>query len=117
VSGESQSGLEARMQKLSVVISVIGLGLMVFGFADMLIHGASFAMPGMAALSPKAIGQGGRISLSLASMSAGIVILSLLPVLRVLLALSLYVQKRQVLNLLVAFLVFIELLVSAGSGG
>jgi uncharacterized membrane protein len=50
-------------------------------------------------------------------MSAGIVVLSLLPVLRVLLALSLYVQKRQLLNLLAAFLVFIELLVSAGSGG
>jgi len=114
---ETNSDLEARMQKISLVTSLLGLGLMVFGFVDLLIHGASLSMPGMAALSPLTIGPGTRISLSLALMSAGIVVLALLPILRVLLALSLYVRSRQMLNVLVALIVFVELLVSVRAGG
>lgn len=114
---ETQTGLEAKMQKISLVTSLLGLGLMVFGFVDLLIHGASLSMPGIAALSPLMIKSGTRISPSLLMMSAGIVVLALLPILRVLLALSLYLRDRQVLNVVVALLVFIELLLSVRTGG
>jgi uncharacterized membrane protein len=114
---ESQSDLEAKMQKISLVTSLLGLGLMVFGFADVFLHGASLSVPGVTALSPLLVKSGTRIPLSLLTMSAGIVVLALLPILRVLLALSLYLRNRQVLNVLVALLVFIELLVSARTGG
>jgi uncharacterized membrane protein len=114
---EPQSGLEAKMQKISLVTSLVGLGLMVFGFADVILHGASLSMPGMAAMSPQLIESGARISPGLLAMSAGIVVLALLPILRVLLALSLYLRKRQALNVMVALLVFIELLVSVRTGG
>ena len=114
---ESRSDLEARMQKISLVTSLLGLGLMVFGFVDVLIHGVSLSIPGMVALSPLMIKSGGRIPLGLATMSAGIVVLALLPILRVLLALSLYLRNRQVLNVVVALLVFIELLLSVRTGG
>lgn len=117
VMEDSSSGQETSMQKLSQVTSLIGLGLMVFGFVDVVIHGASLSLPGMAALSPPMIRSGRQISLSLAAMSAGIVILSLLPILRVLLALSQYLRKGQLLNMVVAFIVFIELLISARTGG
>jgi uncharacterized membrane protein len=50
-------------------------------------------------------------------MSAGIVVLALLPMLRVLLALSIYLRNRQVLNVVVALLVFVELLMSVRTGG
>ncbi len=114
---ESQSDLEAKMQKISLVISLLGLGLMMFGFVDLLIHRGSLSIPGMIALSPQTIRQGTRIPLGLATMSAGIVTLALLPILRVLLALSLYLRNRQVLNVVVALLVFIELLASVRTGG
>jgi uncharacterized membrane protein len=114
---ESQSDLETRMQKISLTTSLLALGLMVFGFVDLLAHGTSLSIPGMTALSPLVIGSTTKIPLSLATMSAGIVILALLPILRVLLALSVYVRSRQVLNVAVALMVFIELLVSVRSGG
>lgn len=113
---ETQSHLESMMQKISLVTSLLGLGLMVFGFSDWLIHGGSLSMPGVAALSPMMVKPGTRLSLGLGTMSAGIVVLALLPIVRVLLALSLYCRSRQVLNLVVALLVFIELLVSARTG-
>ena len=114
---EPYSDLEARMQKISLVTSLVGVGLMVFGFADLITHGASLSIPGMTALSPQMIETGARISLSLLAMSAGIVVLALLPILRVLLALALYLRARQVLNVLVAVIVFVELLVSLRTGG
>jgi uncharacterized membrane protein len=114
---ETRSDLEARMQKISLVTSLLGLGLMAFGFADFFLHGASLFLPGVTALSVLLIKSGAQISLSLLAMSAGIVILALLPILRVLLALSLYLRNRQALNVVVALLVFIELLVSARTGG
>jgi len=113
---EPENDLETKMRTISLVVSLLGLGLMVFGFVDVLLHGASLSLPGMAALTPLTLKTGTQIPLGLAAMSAGIVLLSLLPILRVLLALSLYMQSRQVLNIVVALLVFIELLVSARIG-
>lgn len=112
-----EKDLEATMQKISLVTSLLGLGFMVFGFVDMLAHGTSLAIPGVAALSPQILKSGTEIPLSLLAMSAGIVVLALLPILRVLLALSLYLRNRQVLNVVVAFVVFIELLASVRTGG
>jgi uncharacterized membrane protein len=114
---EPQSDLEARMQKISLVTSLLGLGLMVFGFVDMLFHGTSLSIPGITALSPLMIRSATRIPLGLVAMSAGIVVLALLPILRVLLALSVYLRNGQVLNVVVALLVFIELLASVRAGG
>jgi uncharacterized membrane protein len=114
---EREWDLEAIMQKVSLVISLLGLGLMAFGFVDMLVHGTSLSIPGIAAPSPLAFKSGAGIPPSLLAMSAGIVVLAVLPIVRVLLAMSLYLRNRQVLNVVVALLVVIELLVSARAGG
>ena len=114
---DAHNDLEARMQRISAVTSLLGLGLMVFGFAVLLVQGASLSVPGVTALSPLLIRSGTRIPLSLATMSAGIVVLALLPILRVLLALALYLSERQIWNVLAALAVFIELLLSARLGG
>jgi uncharacterized membrane protein len=114
---EPYPDLEATMQRISLVTSVLGLALMVFGFLDMLSLGTSLSIPGTTALSLPVIKSGTRIPLSLLTMSAGILVLVLLPILRVLLALSLYVRNRQVLNAVVALFVFVELVVSVRTGG
>ena len=115
--GEPQIDLEATMRKISLVTSLLGLGLMVFGFVGFFVQGDPLSIPGLSALSPLLIKSGTRISVSLVTMSAGIVILALLPMLRVLLALSIYLRSRQVLNVVVALLVFVELLMSVRTGG
>lgn len=114
---EPSNDLESRMQKISLMTSLLGLGLMILGFVDLLVHRTSLSIPGMIALSPQMIISGPRIPLSLLTMSAGIIVLALLPILRVLLALSLFVRTRQVLNVMVALLVFVELVASVRTGG
>ena len=114
---ETPSDLQTGMQKVSLVTSLLSLGLMMYGFVDVLIHRVSLSLPGMMALSPALIKSGTQVPPGLAMMSAGIALLALLPILRVLLALSLYLRHRQLLNLVVALLVFIELVVSARIGG
>jgi uncharacterized membrane protein len=112
-----QSNIDAKMQKISLGTSLLGLGLMVFGFVDLLVHGTALSIPGMAALSPQMIYSGAQISPSLLAMTAGIAVLALIPLLRVLLALGVYLWNRQVLNVVVALIVFIELVVSIRTGG
>jgi uncharacterized membrane protein len=114
---DSQSNLKARMQKISLVTSIVGLGLMAFGLVDVLLRGTSPSIPGMVALSSVMLQAGAQIPLGLAAMSAGIVVLALLPILRVLLAQSQYLHNHQLLNVVVALLVFVELLVSVRTGG
>ena len=50
-------------------------------------------------------------------MSAGIVLLALLPTARVLLALALYARQRSVLDALAGLVVLLELLTSMRAGG
>jgi uncharacterized membrane protein len=109
--------LEATMQRVSLIVSVVGLGLMVAGFVDKLIIGASFSVPGGSVLPLLRLSQPLQVPASLVAMSAGIVLLALLPAIRVLLALWLYLRRHSVLNTLVALIVFVELLLSMRAGG
>jgi hypothetical protein len=79
--------LDATMQKLSLVVSLLALSLMIGGFATKLADHITLAPPGISAL-PLAIllhPTPGKFSLEV--MSAGIVLLTLLPIARVILAL------------------------------
>jgi uncharacterized membrane protein len=112
-----QSNMEAKMQKISMGASLLGLGLMVFGFIYLVVQGHPLSIPGVAALSPQVIRTGAQISPSLLAMTAGIGVLALIPILRVLLALLIYLRNHQLLNVVVALVVFIELIVSIRMGG
>lgn len=116
-NNQTSSDLEIAMQWVSLVISMVGLGLMVAGFIDMLIVGASFSVPGGSVLALPRLTHPSQVPVSLAVMSAGIVLLALLPALRVLLALWLYLRRHNILNALVALIVFLELLLSMRAGG
>ncbi|MGE0826190.1 MAG: DUF1634 domain-containing protein [Candidatus Binatia bacterium] len=105
------------MQKVSMLVSVIALGLMVVGFLDLVVSGTSVTIPGGSVLSLPALAHPGQAPISLVAMSAGIILLALLPSVRVVLALRLYLRRRDVLNALVALVVLLELLLSMGAGG
>jgi hypothetical protein len=104
------------MRRVSLIVSLIGLGLMLAGFLDMLISGASLSIPGGSVLPLPRFAHPSQVPMSLAAMSAGIVLLALLPSLRVLLALWLYLRRHSILNSLVALIVFVELLLSMRAG-
>jgi uncharacterized membrane protein len=114
---EAPDGLEERMQKVSLGVSLAGVGLMVAGFVDMLINKASSSIPGGSVLPLPMFIHLSRVPVSLVAMSAGIVLLAMLPALRVLLALWLYLRHREMLNFLAALIVFLELLLSIRVGG
>ena len=109
--------LEATMQRVSLIVSVVGLGLMLAGFVDVLIIGASFSVPGGSVLPLLKLSHPSQAPASLVAMSTGIVLLALLPAIRVLLALWLYLRRHSVLNTLAALIVLMELLLSMRAGG
>jgi hypothetical protein len=119
VQRERQDDLEARMQKVSLWVSVLAMGLMLAGFVGMLLGGLPKSLPGGSVLPLPALAHPTHAGapVSLMAMSVGIVLLALLPTLRVVLALVLYAQRRGLLNAVVALVVLLELITSIGSGG
>jgi uncharacterized membrane protein len=114
---EASGDLEERMQKVSLWVSLAGVSLMVAGFGDMLVNKASSSIPGGSVLPLPMFVHLSQVPVSLVAMSAGIVLLAILPTIRVLLALWLYLRHREKLNSLAALIVFLELLLSIRVGG
>ena len=108
--------LESRMRKLSLVISVAGLGLMCFGLMDILFNGGSFSLPGLAVTPIESLISGHGASLGMTLASAGIFLLGLLPAMRVLVAAWLFLRSHNAGATLVAVVVLLELLVSIHLG-
>lgn len=109
--------LEGRLQKVSLVVSLAGLGLMGFGLIDMLVSGDAFALPGFPVVElQRLVFFKPASSTGLALASAGILLLGLLPTMRVLLALCLYVRTRDLLSTLFGAVVLLELLLSIHLG-
>ena len=109
---EAVEMLENRMRRVSLVISLLGLGLMCFGLTDMLVGGDAFSLPGADALPLGSLmhfpsGPMGRMF-----ASSGVILLGLLPAIRVILALSLYLRLKDGFSMLVAAIVLLELLLS-----
>jgi len=98
-------------RKISLVVSLLALGLMVGGLIATLRHSASLtAATKVLPLSAfRHIAQAPR---GLLVMSTGIFLLALLPSVRVGLALYLYLRRRNLLEALIALVVLCELLLS-----
>ena len=77
---------------------------------------ATWSLPGLAVLPLPALVHPLQEPLSLDAMSAGIVLLALLPSARVLLALWLYARQRNLVNVLAALVVFLEFIWSIQAG-
>ncbi len=109
--------LERQMRRVSQVVSAIAVVLMVAGVVGTVLSGAALSLPGGSVMSLHDLLQIPVHPLALAAMSAGILMLALLPMLRVLLALAMYTRQRVLLNALAALVVLIELLISMRAGG
>jgi uncharacterized membrane protein len=115
-SPETRNDLESTMQKLSLVVSLLGLSLMTGGFMLRLVNHLTWSLPGMAVLPMTILLHPSPDVFSLEAMSVGIVLLALLPTARVILALWLYLRRRNWLNSLAALIVLAELFFSMRAG-
>lgn len=109
--------LEGQMRKVSQVVSAAAVGLMLAGLLASIGTGSGLALPGSSVMPLHDLLKLPVHPLGLAAMSAGILLLALLPVVRVLLALGLYTRQRAPVNALAALVVFVELLISMRAGG
>ena len=109
--------LEGRMRRLSLVMSLAGLGLMCAGLTDMLITGDPFSLPGLAVVPLKPLIWGHTAPLGIMLASAGVLLLGLLPAVRVVLAIWLFIRAHNPGGTLVAVVVLMELILSIHLGG
>ena len=108
--------LESRMQKVSLVVSLVSLALMCAGLLDMIFNGDSFSLPGIAVVAMQRLITLQPAPLGLSLVSMGVLLLGLLPAIRVLLAAWLYVRSRDLMGTLVAMVVLLELMLSIRLG-
>lgn len=104
--------LEGRMQKVSLAVSLLGLGLMAVGLGDNLINGANYFLPGPSALTFGNLINLRSESLGTFTVSLGVILLALIPGIRVIMALLLYLRLRDLFSICVTMAVLMELLTS-----
>jgi uncharacterized membrane protein len=114
--GENSDTLETVMQRVSLIVSLVALGFMVGGLVVTLSQGVPLTAA-TTALPVSEFRRITRVPLGLATMSAGIIMLAVLPSMRVVVALWLYIRRHQALEALVALIVLLELLLSMRLGG
>jgi uncharacterized membrane protein len=94
---------------ISLLVSVIAMGLMVTGFVTSVLQGVPVNLASVAGTPLRAFLKPAQLATGPAAMSAGIILLSLLPSVRVLLACWRYIRDRDLRNLLVGIAVLAEL--------
>ncbi len=109
---EESLRLETVMRRVAALVSFVAVGLMAVGFVDTVIFTPVHQFPGPVALPVDRLLHVAGVPWGLWAMSAGIVLLALLPFLRVLLALVLFLRQKAWGDVLASFIVLIELLMS-----
>jgi hypothetical protein len=104
--------LDQKMRWISLIVSIIALSLMIFGFVETVVHGASLTFPGRPVLPLNHLSRLSESPIGLIAMSGGILLLGALPSIRVLLALGLYLRSLDIRNALASLVVLLELLLS-----
>jgi hypothetical protein len=113
---DKEGDIEATMKQVSLLLSVAGFGLMVAGLVVMLLEGVTFSSTGISALSPLPLSDWAKASPGLIVTSLGIILLALLPIVRVLLALRLYLRGRNLKDSGATLVVLVELFISIWAG-
>ena len=108
---ETPDKLDILMQKFSLIVSLVALGVMIGGLVGMLGSGTPVTAA-TATLPISAFYHIAQTPLWLATMSVGIILLAILPCMRVAVALWLYIRRKKALDTLVALIVLLELLLS-----
>ncbi len=115
---EPRDELAHKSQRVSVYMSLAGLSLMIAGFIYTFLISATLTIPGASALTLLDLHhlQMNHTELGMLVMSAGILVLALLPMVRVVLALWIYVKQRNVTGGVTALMVLLELIASTQAG-
>ena len=108
----SPEDLEAVMRRASLWVSLVSLGLMLGGLSWFGARHGLTPLPGGSVTPLAGFIHPEAVPWPLLAMSAGVVLLGLLPGLRVALALGIYLRRRQVLDITASLIVLIELLLS-----
>ncbi len=115
-SGDATRVLETAMRRVAALVSAVAVILMAVGFVStFLLHDLPL-VPGDPAVSPDVILHF-HTGWGLWAMSAGILLLALLPMVRVFLSFLLFLRERDVLDVAVALIVLLELLASMSVRG
>jgi hypothetical protein len=107
---------DSLARRVAQILSLSGFGLMAFGFVTMLARQGTISMPGGAALPFPGVLRLAGEPISLAAMSLGILILAIVPATEVMVAEWRFIHRREILNILAALIVLMELLLSIGTG-
>ena len=103
---QASDRLDDRMRQVSLVISVVALASALAGFVQTLIGEAAFSLPGEAVITLRHLpARAGGGTESLVLMSAGISLLGLLPVIRILVSVWFYARSAAWKDLLAALVV------------
>ena len=109
---DSRNRLEARMQKVSLVFSLAAFGLMIYGFIRSLMAADSLSFPGHPFPPLQQLILHPSLPPGETWMCAGVLLLGILPSVRVLLALWLYLRSKNLWSTFIALVVLLELLLS-----
>lgn len=118
ISSKSVSRSEVREREndhstlILRIMALFGLSLMLFGLVDGLSQTGSFSFPGPPTMSIEQIAHTYSSEIGLVMMSVGIILFALLPSLRVLLGIYKFIHNREIVNLIIATFVLLELTVS-----
>ncbi len=112
----SERDIESAARTVSFVVSTASLILMLGGLLDLGMQGYGFNLPGRPTVPLTLLVRLGGLPAGALAMSAGIILLALLPAIRVFLALGIYIRRRDRLDALIAIVVILELLVSMHIG-
>lgn len=113
ISSSKVFGKEMDNSKMILrILALISIGLMLFGLTDSLLQTGSFSFPGPATMSIDQITHALSSNKDLVMMSSGIILFALIPSLRILLGINQFIHKHEIINLIVALIVLMELTVS-----
>lgn len=91
------------------IMAGAAIGLMLIGLFDGPGQASQFSIPGPATMSIGQITHSGASQAGLVMMSTGILLFAVLPSLRVLFGINQFIRHHEVINLIAAIIVFIEL--------
>jgi uncharacterized membrane protein len=91
------------------IVAFLAIGLMVFGLAAGLLQPVPYSFPGPSTLSISQIVRPVTSNVGLVMMSVGIILFALFPSLRVLSGINQFRHNHEIINLIIAVIVLIEL--------
>lgn len=103
---------KANLPVILRVVALVGIGLMILGFAYGLLQPAGYSFPGPPTMSVVRITHAVFPMRGLVMMSVGVIIFALIPSVRILMGIFNFLHQHEIIDFIIAVIVLIELTVS-----